>query len=172
MTLIAACLLAAPPIASLNLTIQNAVIQQGEQLILRATISNTSKKVIKLLETQDGSAHHWSNPQIGLAWMPDSREPMPTETPKCTSPRCGNVNPITAEMFTDLAPGKTAPVSLGWLPIETPKAGRYRVALYYEVVPGGKPRGLGALQEGELMEKYKALTPLKLRSNLVWVTIK
>ena len=67
MTLIAACLIAAPPIASLNLTIQNPVIKQGEQPVFRATLLNSSKQALKLLETQDGSAHHWTNPHIGLA---------------------------------------------------------------------------------------------------------
>ena len=104
--------------------------------------------------------------------MPDNREPMPAATPKCTIPRCGNVNPITAEMFKDLAPGKSAPISLGWLPIETPAPGRYRVAIYYEVVPGGKPKGVGATEETAILEKYQALTPMKLRSNVVWVTVK
>jgi len=167
-----ATILAAPPAVELVLSIKDPIFTAEKGPVFSATLKNNGPKPIQILDIQDGSAHHWSNPHIGMAWMPVNREPMPTATPKCTIGRCGNVNPILPEMFHEIAPGKSTPLSLGWLFYEPPQPGRYRVAFYYEVVAGGTPKGVGASDEAKILQKYSALTPMKLRSNVIFVTVK
>ncbi|RYG38797.1 hypothetical protein EON81_02675 [bacterium] len=169
--LAAILLLAAPAPAEVWITPTKPVFLSNEYVSFKVELKNLCQKPIEILEVGDGSAEHWVKPFIGWSVLrANEKAKHPEATPALHLARCGNVNPTVSEMFHPVAPGETRLILNGGGPLDfSREPGEYRIVFYYEIDPKAPTRmdeGLGGLPEG-LLPRYKALTPMKLRSNEV-----
>lgn len=181
--LAAALLLAAPAQpAEIRIAPEKPSLQAGDFPTFKVELRNVSKKPLQILDIGDGSESHWVNPHIGWSILQvGDRQTHPDDTPKALVARCGNMNSTAPEMFHTVAPGATSKFSFWPMDFDARKPGKYRIVFYYEVDPNDKPRvttpptpspegfivgDFGGLPKA-LLPKYRALTPLKLKSNEV-----
>jgi hypothetical protein len=92
--------------------------------------------------------------------------------------RCGNVNPITADDFVALEPGKAltlrpentflSPVRMFFQPR---KAGTYRVTLSYSCDPKRPDRGLGGGARGNVGEMLAGALTASVTSNVLTIEV-
>lgn len=162
--------------AELRLSVDRASVRKDEDPGYHATIRNTGREALRLIEPQDGSEVGWRNPAV--RWiLPDLATPTPIA-------RCGNTNPIEARAFFILAPGQSREIPLHWVGPTELRPGSNRVSLAYGIAPDRKddgfsgiaPAGVPAPEAGSesarVRESYARLTPITLKSNVVRVTLR
>ena len=159
--------------AELRLTVDRAVVGKDEDPGYHATIRNTGRTPLRLLEPQDGSEIGMRNPSVNWV-LPDLRDPE-------IYARCGNANPIEAQDFFTLAPGQTREIGTGWSGMAQLSPGANRVRTTYDISPTRADRGFSGIvsidgkptpEETRVARLYAELTPVRLTSNVVRVTLK
>ncbi|MEQ8791718.1 MAG: hypothetical protein RIC55_35980 [Pirellulaceae bacterium] len=157
---------ASRPTLSLDVEIAETSIRAGEQLAIKATITNHGREAVTLVQPGDGSACGWRTPLTGVSLAPAASDARHPDLPKpYTGPRCGNVNPLTREEIVFLRPGETMPLSdwFCYLPVRDP--GKHRVVFYYANQPDKTWRGVPLGQhDAEAMKLVHASTPCQLKS--------
>lgn len=162
--------------AELRLTVDHPSVAKDEDPGYHATIRNTGRRTLRLIEPQDGSESAMRNPS--LTWrLPDLKHPEPIM-------RCGNTNEIEESAFFTLAPGESRAIGIGWAAETQLSSGSNRVSLIYDIAAnrkdlgfsgvmyvGGTPPEIQAAQ-ARVAALYSALTPIHLTSNVVRVTLK
>jgi hypothetical protein len=162
----------ATPAVELKLKLDKPEIKIGQSPGIHLEIHNKGDMAVKLIHIQDGSAWHWMNPKVGWSLMPINREPIPNTIPKLTTPRCGNMNPLTKESFFTLKKGEKSTLDPSWtFPLQDVAPGEYRLAFHYEI-SANEPRTRILVPEApEVNGLYSSLTPVKVRSNTVRIKI-
>lgn len=160
------------PKIELSLKLDRTSFRIGENPGIRIEMQNNGNETVRLIKVLDGSMWHWVNPKVGWSLMPIDREPMPAETPKVTTPRCGNMNPLGLDSFFELKKGEKTELDLAWtFPLLEAKPGEYRMAFYYEITAKDLPRKTLQHEAEGAAEKYQQLTNLRVRSNVVRIKI-
>ena len=161
--------------AELRLTAERTRVAPGKDPGFKLTLVNRGRTALNLVELQDGSDFGWRNPSV--AWvLPDLKNPS-------FAGRCGNTNPTEERMFFRVAPGESREIALEWVRSPELVAGSNRVSFTYETDPkkairgfdgamivGAKPADVAAA-EARIERANAALTPLKLASNVVTITV-
>ena len=165
MMLFAAHLPPPVPRAELVLSVDRSVVRPGENPGYHATIVNRGETPLRLMTLQDGSSWEYANPLV--SWS------TPDAPPPVFIGRCGTTNPPGPDSFFTLKPGGRKEISLGWADAPRLSSGKNRIAFGYRIDPKVPMRmfTVDGDKDRSLARRYTELTPIKVRSNTLVVTL-
>ncbi|HSK72527.1 MAG TPA: hypothetical protein VK892_12560 [Pyrinomonadaceae bacterium] len=159
---------------ALQISTQKSEVKVGEQISLKAVISNNDKDVVMLVSLGDGSEHAWRTPLVQWSIIKNDKAAQHPSEPKASEEgRCGLMNALKSDEVFWLASGETKELQ-NWVylpPFEEP--GVYRVAFLYANRPSLKWRNESSLQHNQVaFWRAKHSTETTIVSNELVFTVR
>lgn len=156
------------PQVRLQLSAPRAELTLSETPKVDARLVNDSSAPVRLVRPGDGSTSGWRTPVIGWSVISSSDQSAthPQFPPIAAAPRSGNINSLTRDNLLTLRPGGSEVLG-DWIGAPRfPRAGSYRVVLYYRNDPQMPWKGLPLGQhDPEAMRQIRQTASCSLVSN-------